>query len=761
MTRILLSGLLVGGLVVGLWLSVSSGPRRASAGAAASTAPGPALEAAPTAPVVELLAPAASLPAELETAAAPAAVASERQALPAADAALDDLIVSVVDSLGAPVSGIALRLRGPTEGSTSFELRTDENGRAVFPRVRAMLARAAEPWTLRHALPFEDARALVLDRARLADPVVVFVLPDGGAIEVLVRDLEGRPAPDGTEIELALLHDRKRLEGRWRTRSEGGRALFPWVELDRTWELLAWMADATVPSVACARGPRALREQTQIVVVLGADHPIVSFRVLDALGSPLANADLELLRRGFIGFTTTARARTDQLARFIVDADSSPFAERSFLVRHAAAGDTWIAGRIEIPRDVVPGWNDGGDIVLAEPAILVAGWVVDETGAPVAGAEVVAARQVDDPVARHYTVQLTEITVSNTRIRSGDRVQGVTDERGRFELRGLLNESEFELRAEMGFLRSKTLRVHESEREARLELRPSGSASGTLLVDPGQPVGSVGVLARDVAQDVHVDARLFDDGSFGFDSLLAGTYDFLFSLDGEPLFELPGIAVRAEVDLGTIDLRGRMRVNEIVLVGAPEPADLSTKVHWRPSGSSADWQERTVEGSSIAIASSTLPIDVWVEPSGYRRALLERVSGRRELELQAPLRVRLVLRTSGALPQPPYALYCLLRHGPDDVGALQDGQRFSEENRELVFLVSEPGPTRVRWALEKRFDYRFHFEGGGGGGSGTTAGEVLEDHELEIDVLDVPGEQVFPVELDGAALQALVNEPPW
>ena len=78
---------------------------------------------------------------------------------------------------------------------------------------------------------------------------------------------------------------------------------------------------------------------------------------------------------------------------------------------------------------------------------------------------------------------------------------------------------------------------------------------------------------------------------------------------------------------------------------------------------------------------------------------------------------------------------------------------FTEENREVQLTVSAAGPLRVGWDLERRVDGA-NF--GGARGSGILAG-----HEVEIEVLDVPGVQVFSVRLDGGALTEVAQHPPW
>jgi len=766
MGRLLVGLLLAGGLALGLWLWTSSGERSAgAAGAVPSGGPAALPRSGALETSDEIQAPALPVPAaELKVASAPVDGADQRRALPATEGQRDDLVVRVVDPVGRPVVGIPLRLDpgsndpgaalGPSERRvlerSGVELTTDSGGRAVFAGLRPILEAAAEPWTLRHGLPFEEPPALLLDHATLAADEVVSVLPAGGSIEVVAKDLAGAPAPDATEIELALIFGGDRGSERWKAETRGGRALFPWVELARTFELHAWAPGSTVPSRSRARGPATLGQRVEIEVVLGADHPIVGFRALDAGGVPLARVELRLLRKLF-SFPVTTALETDAGGRFSVDADDTRFSEKGFVVQYRPDQDSLLCGRAEFPDGLVQGWNDGGDVLLASAPVLAAGWVVTESGQAVAGAEVVAASQIGDGANLRFFGD------------QGSEVKGRTDEQGRFELRGLLPDSEFELEARKESLRSKIARVQEGERAARLVLAASWTVSGALLVDPDLGPESVRIRLRESRQDP-VEARVHsrsDEGRFALEPILAGVYDLVFSLEDQQLVELPGISVRADTDIGTVDLRGRTLRCEIVLLGAPEPGSLSSEITWRPSGSEGEWQSKSFQGSSVQLSSPVLPVDVWVKPHGYRRAFLERVAGRRELVLEAPLRVRLVLDTSGEFPALPYQLRCELMHDSDSIGEPDGARYFADENRELSFLVLEPGKTRVRWILDKSVEQRAKFEGGALSGTSTIAGDVLGGHELEIEVLDVPGEQVFPIELDGEALSALARKPPW
>ncbi len=306
--------------------------------------------------------------------------------------------------------------------------------------------------------------------------------------------------------------------------------------------------------------------------------------------------------------------------------------------------------------------------------------------------------------------------------------------------------------AEKGALRSETVRAHEGDRGVLLVLSSHWTLSGRLLVDPGVDPGRIALSLEDADQKpVDADVRnLSDDGLFAFEQIPPGVYDLVCALEGHRLTELEGVLVTEDTDVGTIDLRGEVDLREIILLGALEPDAITGEIAWRPSGSEDDWSGRHFRGSSVELVTPIAPVDVWVRPNAYRHALLREVTGRRELHLNAPLRVRIKLHTNGQLPELPYLLRPDLKQDGVRVGQPEGPQFLTDENREVGFLVSVPGSIRVHWHLIRQLEP-----------FGTRSSNRLVEQEVEIEVLDVAGEQVFTVDLDGEALASLMTKPPW
>jgi hypothetical protein len=672
-----------------------------------------------------------------------------------------DLIVLVVDPDGAPREGIPLRLdpgAGLEEQATAPEpCVSDANGRAVFAGERAKFALSRNLGTLLADLPFDETPSLQLDAAALSSSCVRFVLPPGGELVARVRELDGAPAPNGSTLRLQLVPPHERSEPdltgpTWKPALVGGAARFPWVQLGSEWELAAWRPKGTEPTRLRARGPRALGERVECELVFGSDQPVVQYRVLGPDGRPLPRIEFELARSAMFGSLEKLALSTDGEARFVLDGKLGPFASgASFTITYRPADGAPLMGRASLPAERAPGWNDGGEIRLQLEPLLVAGRVVNGAGEPVADAEVTVGEEshwfFGQPMA----------------------LRGRSDARGAFELRGLWADERFRVRARTSNARSADSEVRQGATDVVLVLTPRYGISGALLVDAGVDPGWIR-FSRVGADGTHVGLERKqswgvaisvgdelvpdppDPNRFELEPIEGGVFDLACLALEVEVARIPELAVHSDVDLGAIDLRGKIPLVEIELVGDGDLSGISGSYSWCHSGSN-DHREGSFHGPLLRIASTELPIDVDLRPNGYRRALLERVRGRREYRLTAPLHARLVLQTAGALPPSPYRFDCELFQDGRATSQPDGARWFTAERNEIRCLVSSPGRHDVRWHLERKIE--------GEGFGGAVGSHVLREHWTEIEVLDVPGEQAFVVQLDADALNELVRSPPW
>jgi hypothetical protein len=665
--------------------------------------------------------------------------AARGQRVAGATAPSPDLVVLVVDPSGAPVPGLTVHLAPLASDTSQVSGTTDPSGRIRLDGLRARLAEDGQRWHLWHEVCFRrPVPQLELTPERLQTEEVVSVQPWFGSIVIRVSEPDAVAAPDGTGVELTLLEEREPGEQdrpglQWPAETRAGEARFPFVEPDLSWAARAWHLVADEGTTVTGPGPAVGREAL-FAVRLGLDHPVFRFRAVDEGGRAFANVELVLEDDGFL--TTRGRVHTDGSGFFRIDgARGGPSRLRwlgrgAYLVRLELHGTEHL-GRLEVPDDPGPGLVEAGDVVLAANPLLAAGRVVDEAGRPVERAEVAAGSHGFDENV----------------FMEGPGFSTATDAEGRFELHGRLPEETFPIRARADGARSEDVNIREGRTDVLLVLHGRHGVSGQLVFDGDRlPEGLRGALRSEKGETTgwqHLDG----DGSFGFPAVAAGTYDFWIALDDVPVVRRDGLVIREDLWLGEVDLRGYVEPLEVLLIGGSDT--VKGRLSWRPSGGAASWQTRSFDGPRIPLSVPTGPVDLCIRPEGVRAAWLVGVRHRCEVVLREPLRVRLDLVTDGEIPAPPYVFDPVLEREGITVSHAVGPDSYREDVRSLLFEVGSAGPLRVTWHLERRGD------------SWAVGGGTLRGHELDIEVLDVPGEQLFELRLDVEALTRLKRHPPF
>jgi len=651
-----------------------------------------------------------------------------------------DLLVRVTDPMGRAQEGVPVELRLGRERFLNQPLRTDERGEVRLAGARKWIGPRSA--VLHHDLPFARAPELRLDAAALEGEVVVSRLPPFGSILVSAVEPDGRPPAAGTQGGIGVIAEEERgdasaaLERRiWARELEDGEGRINFVELGGEWEVRAWFAGSDVLSRAHATGPLTHGEEVRVVVKRGKDHPILSFRAVREDGSPIRNAELEVKRLGFPR-PVSLECRTDEHGDFRVDV---PLASLSgfepIVVVYRTEKGPWLAGTADRPDSPEPGLHECGNLVLSPVELLVSGQVVDSKGQPVEGAQVVAGTN----------------TLDGFTWNDRGSVAGRSGGSGRFELHGTLPVSPFGLRAGKGPDRSEELEVERGRTDVLLVLEERYQLSGTIRVPEGfdPDVVRFELLRRDDGEHEGLDSRSMEpNGSFTMTTVPAGVYALRFRLGGRILKELPRLVVHEDTDLGEVDLRGRLGLLRLELVGGE--GAIRGELTWRKSGEAEeDWQQRSFAGREPVLSTLAGPLEVLVQPEGYRQVLLEGVQDFGRVELRPALQVRLELETNGPLPGLPYLFEPRLEADDHEVGTPVGPRSFTDENRAVFFNVAVPGELEVAWHLEKR------------GERWVVGGEVLLRHRVRIEVLDVPGIQTFTLSLEAEALSRLTEEPPF
>lgn len=676
------------------------------------------------------------------------------------------LTVRTVDPRGVPRAGIEVALR-QTEGPWSQDpLRrtTDAEGEAVLLHAGALLAETelgeGGVWSLVADVVLAEPVEQRLDPDALPTAPIVLVVPATGSVELAVRALPGGPSPEGGEAALLRLEDGQLARPafwephrRWAQPIRDGVARFEHVGLGLELAAEARGLLSTAPTRRTLQGPLSAGEVRRVELVLGSDHPVLRIRLLDAKGEPLASAGVRAeLEQTTVSSSTFHREqlRSDPAGVLFVDlAPGWVEGHRRSLTLTTQASDLAPAASVtlDLSRRFADGLNDLGDVHLVAGERLAAGRVEDPSGAPVSGARV--------------AVQVSKEWAGDTPwFERRPDLDATTDERGAFEVRGALESQTLRLVPsfeEEGYV-GDPQEVSSGATGVVLRLGRAGSVAGRVLVDEGVALAPLSVQLhpasgfpgdRGVRRSV---GSLREEGTFALQGLYPGPYDLVVRVreSGEELASIEGLVVPAgapspDPRLAAIDLRGKLCSFTLTLVPPHLRSTLSGVVLVRPSGGDpASEQTRYFVGERVAFTAVAPALDLEVLAQGCRRLRLEGVRVDTRVELEQGPRVRLRLAPGLELPRPPLYLKAFVGSEQDfwTLGHMQDAAFGSD--RELVVHVAEPGRLQVLWMLEERHEDSL---------STTSLGE---EQPRTVEVLDLPGEQVFDVAPDpGAYARAL------
>jgi len=486
-----------------------------------------------------------------------------------------DVNVRVLDVNGSPAHGAPLVLRRIRRFADFrfaidyLNASTDRAGRARLPNVGLVTARGGE-WSIEVPLPGLE-RVAVPAPSQASE--LELRLPPCGRVELsLTRG--GQALREGA-FEVSLYDGRDRLNagnerhgplsGSERQRARAGAARFEYVPLGL--ELVARLWSRDVQHQVRFAGPTRPGETVSVELALEGGT-CWRGRVVDAHRRPYCGP--LVVRAGLGEELEEGReeldAWADELGAFAVllahpAHNASP---RSVVIARRAADGS----ELDSAHALVPGGAtdvDLGELVLRPVPALASGVVVDHSGAPVSGARVALV----ESAAEHFPL-------------SRGRCSTITDEVGRFELRGALNDGEISLLASTGARSSRRWAGPAGARDVRLELEWSGALRGRfvgecwtgprlLLVPSGEPFDCPSGRTINVAKD----------GAWGVVGLPAGAWDLVaadFEFLGEPveLGRRPSVAHLGgsveEVDLGEVTRCGLVEVLQVKADCADEPA---------------------------------------------------------------------------------------------------------------------------------------------------------------------------------------------
>ncbi len=318
--------------------------------------------------------------------------------------------------------------------------RTDAAGLAEFRHFQLHPRGREDWWEPQYSdrfqatlmLPLQEPVAVAFRGRPVTDEVLELRMPGTGSVALRTVDMVGNPFTHPVRGELILVGVDGRPWSRVQIRKEQGQDCveFPHVGLG-----LQLRADCRLDDddfrwqVEPFAGPMRAGERVEIDVVVAPGVPMLRGRVLDAGGAPLADGEPTFLISSPLGRLEGEQVVLDQEGRFhlpyhVRGGHAAPF---RLEVRHDRRRPL---GGLLVDLDALPqtGITDVGDLQLGAFPVIAQGAVVDDLGAPIAGARLQLRQRIEVGEGENRRRTWTDVAFN----------QAETDADGRFALRGVL-----------------------------------------------------------------------------------------------------------------------------------------------------------------------------------------------------------------------------------------------------------------------------------------------------------------------------------
>lgn len=551
--------------------------------------------------------------------------------------------VHVASESGADAAGVEVVLLSKLYFGRQFHATTDEHGLARF--------RAVQPFEgfERDEATEITTRGLFVDRpsANYASfeaipPRVELTLPPCGSVEIELMERNGVPVDRPSEFQL-LMRDGSSFNfafGGIETTSPTGRLRIPWVEVDSDFEVTAGIPGSQDFVRQSARGPTVPGETVKLSLRLG-DPAAEVYRAVDEQGRVLAKRALTYVVRDQANEWDDQadpypelKTETDDGGRFrlplpdrlAIDLDSD--GKRTVDV-FAAPGEDGIERQFRAEMRTVDQENDveGGDALFLPASILVAGQVVDEAGAAVAGALVLVSTCESEQAAEEPGKDAPEALA-----------WALSDSTGRFVIRGCVEPNRFSVFATDAERRSQRHDVDRGAADLVLTLPLRGALVGSLLLPPGTRASFLYVewTREDTPPEEPPERRAQAVPAadpavahFRLDALRVGRGTFRVSVDGREVTRIDRVDVlptklTRDPRLQRIDLCGLVRPLRVLVDLPSGQMAYSGQVHVRPSLEHLEFDlrrpGRPIRNGVAECLAPTGPVDVRVETRGLRVA---------------------------------------------------------------------------------------------------------------------------------------------
>ncbi len=396
------------------------------------------------------------------------------------------------------------------------------------------------------SIPLRDRVEVAFPAVIPADPLELALPEEVGSVEASIAMPEGLPMPSEVRITVWQLPEPGAGgQPRWTQRmlTRDGAFRIPFVGIGMR---LGLEVDGFIRDMHEADGPQATGGIARVQVTIGKRHAWLMGRILGADSKPLENSwvDLSIEKQGPRGpGSSSSRVQTGGAGEFLLMVPSMEKNEvvssQVLLAKAVDAHGKARECRKRLPAQLGRGRLQLGALRLATESPLVSGYIVDDLGAPVAGARVSLWYGHGDAGMRVWGPQWQVKAVRS-------------DARGWFQLRGHTEKKVHKVKASCGLYRPAELEISLYQAGVKLEMPRAGGLEGTLGIPGDLPAGQVTVVVAMMRQETKtgwsgrsVSMTPDASGFFELESLPVGRYELCVQVadTGESLLEPRQIAI--------------------------------------------------------------------------------------------------------------------------------------------------------------------------------------------------------------------------
>ncbi len=676
---------------------------------------------------------------------------------------VDILKVEVVDAASRPVAGapVGLRMREHMFAQDMMRNFTDSNGTANL-RLFNMLTMQLPPDKTFVALLglFEEPIEEPVNLRELPDEPIKLVMPEVGSITVNIFDSAGDPMEEFLAVMLDPIVPGQEINENLPERFAGlsnttstGKIVFPAVGFGLTVRVRAMSRGGIMSAEQTIEGPTSGNKEVDMQLTMEIKDAVVVGRLVNEEGKPGPNLTLRknLDTTGQHGSSSVGGSvRTDEDGYFRVKLDEPGVLEGDTrtltLTFKATRKKPQRDVAIDLTRTFDPGENDIGDVMITAPPLAASGVVLAPDGKPQRGVEVRLERreQWGEGPEDFYWDNLWDSSTQSERD-------------GSFSIAGRFEPGIYRLRADHENFPATFMDINLGVEGLQIIMNAGGRVKGVLLLDDGVPHDSLQVrLIPDPDANLdqndmgEIDLQVNGDGTFygrglkpGLMSLVVRTFT-----TNEEFARIANIQVAVgddgEFDVGDIDLRGQL----IWFTMSFERSDGKSLDRVRLHSVAEEYETSTWE-SSVTIITAQPSKDFVVSAQEFRSVELTGINKDTVVTFQEGYQVRVRISNPGVIPAGygvrlsmlPEEDSTLTRISYVTSGEMLDG------NFEQILLAPTTGTYFVQCNIGK-------LDPNDNNGWWNVRSKA---EAQRVEIIDVPNEQIFSVELDESNVEEILK----